>query len=96
MSDKKYEFEEAQDDKTTAEMGVAAGIIGLLGMGVKMYADTKQRQVKEDKRKRLNAERQALVQELNEYNSKFLSFLYEDDKEKIRRRIKEIDAELKK
>lgn len=96
MADKKYEFEEALSDQKNVRNGIATGLLAALGLGVTAYKNSKAKDQKEAERKQLELERNKLEQELNEYNSRLLSFVYEDEKANIRRKISEIDNKLKK
>ena len=82
-----YEFEQTRGDQNTAKMGMASAIIAGLGLGYKVYQGHK-------KQEELKAKRQALVAKLNEYENKFFSFRYEDEKANLRKQIKEIDKKL--
>ena len=92
MSDEKYEFEQAEEDRERAIGGIATGLVAALGLGINYI----KKQKKSEERQQLLIQKQALVQELNEYNSKLLSFLYEDEKNQCRKKIKEIDEKLNK
>ena len=95
MSDKKYEYEEANSDRVKAIGGIASGVLTALGVGMKMYSDSKAQQQRASERENLKAERRKLEQELDSYNNRFMSFLYEDEKSAIKRKIALIDDKLK-
>lgn len=90
-NDEEYEFEQIQNDRNKTIGGIAGGLIGLLAVGAKAYGTYKNGQ-KEDA---LRAERQDLKAELNSYENKLFSFMYEDEKNNLRKKIKDIDNKLK-